>query len=106
MTLKNRKAHTADKLEILLLGTGKRISQAPPALRAYLNQLGIQVDVMDTVCEPIIIWNVFLLNVLPSQRNACSTYNLLSEEGRRVAAALLPLTPQTWSKSEVPNKSS
>ncbi|KAF9461999.1 DUF498-domain-containing protein [Collybia nuda] len=74
------------KPEILLLGTGRRISQAPPALRTYLNQLGIQVDVMDT-------------------RNACSTYNLLSEEGRRVAAALLPLTPQSWKKTEVPQRS-
>ena len=32
----------------------------------------------------------------PKQRNACSTYNLLAEEGRRVAAALLPPTPQAW----------
>lgn len=32
------------------------------------------------------------------QRNACSTYNLLTEEGRRISAALLPLTPQGWRK--------
>ncbi|KAI1796083.1 hypothetical protein LXA43DRAFT_988267 [Ganoderma leucocontextum] len=49
----------------------------PPALRQYLNKIGVQVDIMNT-------------------RNACSTYNLLAEEGRRVAAALLPLTPQRW----------
>ncbi|THU91911.1 DUF498-domain-containing protein [Dendrothele bispora CBS 962.96] len=67
------------KPEILLLGTGKSISQPPPFIREYLNQMGIQLDVMDT-------------------RNACSTYNLLSEEGRRVAAALLPLTPRPWQK--------
>ncbi|GLB34212.1 putative DUF498-domain-containing protein [Lyophyllum shimeji] len=73
------------KPEILLLGTGKTISQAPPFLRKYLNQLGIQVDVMDT-------------------RNACATYNLLSEEGRRVAAALLPLKPRSWSKLEAPRR--
>ena len=36
-------------LEILLLGTGKTTLQAPPWLRMYLNQLGIQLDVMDTV---------------------------------------------------------
>lgn len=73
------------KPEILLLGTGKTIAQAPPFLRAYLNHLGIQVDVMDT-------------------RNACSTYNLLSEEGRRVAAALLPLSPNSWQKMETPRR--
>ncbi|KAF8076805.1 NADH dehydrogenase 1 alpha subcomplex assembly factor 3 [Lyophyllum atratum] len=71
------------KPEILLFGTGKTISQIPPQLRTYLNQLGIQVDVMDT-------------------RNACSTYNLLAEEGRRVAAALLPLSPHPWKKMQTP----
>lgn len=73
------------KPEILLLGTGKTISRTPPFLRKYLNQMGIQVDVMDT-------------------RNACATYNLLSEEGRRVAAALLPLLPRSWNKMEVPRR--
>ncbi|KAJ4479052.1 DUF498-domain-containing protein [Lentinula aciculospora] len=68
------------KPEILLLGTGKTIFQPPPFIREHLNKMGIQVDVMDT-------------------RNACSTYNLLSEEGRRVAAALLPLAPRTWQKA-------
>ncbi|KAF9777415.1 NADH dehydrogenase 1 alpha subcomplex assembly factor 3 [Thelephora terrestris] len=53
------------------LGTGKHAAPLPRTLRNHLNQAGIQVDVMDT-------WN------------ACSTYNLLAEEGRRVAAALLP----------------
>jgi len=65
------------KPEILLLGTGKRVAMLPPALRQHLNRTGIQVDVMDT-------------------RNACSTYNLLLEEGRKVAAALLPLSPHKW----------
>ncbi|TBU33024.1 hypothetical protein BD311DRAFT_785142 [Dichomitus squalens] len=65
------------KPEILLVGTGERVEMMPPALRQYLNKAGIQVDIMNT-------------------RNACSTYNLLAEEGRRVAAALLPLTPQNW----------
>ncbi|KXN89506.1 NADH dehydrogenase [ubiquinone] 1 alpha subcomplex assembly factor 3 [Leucoagaricus sp. SymC.cos] len=69
--------------EILVLGTGRTSVQPPPSIRSYLNNLGIQVDVMDT-------------------RNACSTYNLLAEEGRRVAAALLPLTPQAWHKVRMP----
>ncbi|KAH6914601.1 NADH dehydrogenase 1 alpha subcomplex assembly factor 3 [Coprinopsis sp. MPI-PUGE-AT-0042] len=68
--------------EILLFGTGKRIMQPPLFLRGYLNQRGIQLDVLDT-------------------RNACSTYNLLSEEGRRVAAVLLPLTSRSWQKPEL-----
>ncbi|KAF8632320.1 hypothetical protein AX15_001942 [Amanita polypyramis BW_CC] len=69
--------------EILLLGTGKTISQLPPSLRMHINLLGIQLDVMDT-------------------RNACATYNLLAEEGRKVAAALLPLTPHKWEKTAIP----
>jgi len=68
------------KPEILLFGTGKKVSFVPPAFRQYLNQVGIQVDVMDT-------WN------------ACSTYNLLTEEGRQVAAALLPLEPRRWQRT-------
>ncbi|OBZ70083.1 NADH dehydrogenase [ubiquinone] 1 alpha subcomplex assembly factor 3 [Grifola frondosa] len=65
------------KPEILLFGTGEKLAMLPPPVRHYLNRVGIQVDVMNT-------WN------------ACSTYNLLVEEGRRVAAALLPLTARTW----------
>lgn len=92
--------------EILLLGTGKTIFQPPPYIREHLNEMGIQLDVMDTVC---IQW-IFLTPTCThpvSQRNACSTYNLLSEEGRRVAAALLPLAPLAWQKKteEIPKSS-
>ncbi|KAK4699404.1 NADH dehydrogenase [ubiquinone] 1 alpha subcomplex assembly factor 3, partial [Phenoliferia sp. Uapishka_3] len=59
-------------LDILLVGTGKRGLFPPPKFKKYLNGLGIQVDVLDS-------------------RNASSTYNLLAEEGRRVAAALYPV---------------
>ncbi|KIY73916.1 DUF498-domain-containing protein [Cylindrobasidium torrendii FP15055 ss-10] len=68
------------KPEILLLGTGTSLSQPPPDIRKYINGLGIQVDAMDT-------------------RNACSYYNLLAEEGRHVAAALIPLSPKPWTKT-------
>ncbi|KAF9266166.1 DUF498-domain-containing protein [Marasmius fiardii PR-910] len=71
--------------EILLLGTGKTVIQPPTFVREYLNKLGINLDVMDT-------------------RNACSTYNLLSEEGRRVSAALLPLSPRLWLKTQISKK--
>ncbi|KAL1747258.1 NADH dehydrogenase 1 alpha subcomplex assembly factor 3 [Schizophyllum fasciatum] len=67
--------------EILLLGTGTTVVQAPPSIRNYLKSLGVQLEVTST-------------------RDACSTYNLLTEEGRRVAAALLPLDPQKqWQKT-------
>ncbi|TNY18150.1 NADH dehydrogenase 1 alpha subcomplex assembly factor 3 [Rhodotorula diobovata] len=59
--------------EILLVGTGTATQFAPPAFKKYLNSLGIQLDVLDS-------------------RNAASTYNLLQEEGRRVAAALYPVS--------------
>ncbi|KAL0950071.1 hypothetical protein HGRIS_010075 [Hohenbuehelia grisea] len=71
----------APRPEILLLGTGKHLVMPPPFVRSQLQQLGIQLEAMDT-------------------RNACSTYNLLSEEGRRVAAALLPLAPRPWQTSQ------
>ena len=37
-------------IEILLLGTGRKLIQLPPFIQAYLGTLGIQLDVMDTVC--------------------------------------------------------
>ena len=37
--------------EILLFGTGKTINLPPPFIRTYLNALGIQLDVLDTVCQ-------------------------------------------------------
>lgn len=70
------------KPEILIFGTGQRTVQLPSVLRTHLLQTGIQCDMMDT-------------------RNACSTYNLLIEEGRNVAAALLPLSQTTWEKKVV-----
>ncbi|KIO12474.1 hypothetical protein M404DRAFT_56975, partial [Pisolithus tinctorius Marx 270] len=69
------------KPEILVFGTGARVEFVPPRIRSYITGLGIQLDVMDT-------------------RNASSTYNLLAEEGRRVAAALLPLEPKLWERKK------
>ncbi|KAL7008620.1 hypothetical protein EMMF5_001882 [Cystobasidiomycetes sp. EMM_F5] len=70
------------KPDIVIFGTGRTVFPAPPWLRQYLNSLGIQLDVMDS-------------------RNACSTFNLLTEEGRRVAAAVLTLAPMD-SRSGMP----
>ena len=54
-----------------MLGTGKTVIPPPPGLRRYLNDLGIQVDAQ-------------------SSHNAASTFNVLQEEGRNVAIAVLP----------------
>ncbi|PWN25169.1 hypothetical protein BDZ90DRAFT_234371 [Jaminaea rosea] len=59
------------KPEVLLLGTGKTVIPPPPALRRFLNDMGIQVDAQ-------------------SSHNAASTFNVLQEEGRNVAIAVLP----------------
>ncbi|WP_420405029.1 Mth938-like domain-containing protein [Nisaea sp.] len=58
--------------EILLLGTGRRTEFVLPSLRAAVREKGPVVDIMDTGA-------------------ACRTYNVLLAEGRRVAAALLPV---------------
>lgn len=58
--------------EILLLGTGARTEFVLPSLRAAVREKGPVVDIMDTGA-------------------ACRTYNVLLAEGRRVAAALLPV---------------
>ncbi|MEO9899503.1 Mth938-like domain-containing protein [Nisaea sp.] len=58
--------------EILLLGTGPRTEFILPSIRAEVREKGPVVDIMDTGA-------------------ACRTYNVLLAEGRRVAAALLPV---------------
>jgi uncharacterized protein len=70
----------------------------PPSIRGYLKEMGIQLDIMDTVRSTTytLRMSADLSDSSYFQRNACSTYNLLAEEGRRVAAALLPYTPRPW----------
>lgn len=62
----------AHELDIVLLGTGAGQMFVQPALRQALKAQGLNVDVMDTGA-------------------ACRTYNVLMAEGRRLAAALLPV---------------
>ncbi|XP_055817658.1 uncharacterized protein LOC129886820 [Solanum dulcamara] len=57
--------------EILLLGCGKYIHPVNAELRAFIRSTGMKLEAIDS-------------------RNAASTYNILNEEGRIVAAALLP----------------
>jgi uncharacterized protein len=61
-------------IEILLLGSGARLRFPHPRLTQALSRAGIGLEVMDT-------------------QAACRTYNILLEEGRRVAAALLIEAP-------------
>lgn len=58
--------------EILIIGCGARAAFVPQPLRATLRQAGIAIEVMDTGA-------------------ACRTHGVLLAEGRRVAAALLPI---------------
>lgn len=57
--------------EILILGCGRYIEPVNPELRQFIRSTGMKLEAIDS-------------------RNAASTYNILNEEGRIVAAALLP----------------
>ena len=60
------------KIDILLIGAGRTHTILPPSQRVIWQGLGFTVDIMDTMA-------------------ACRTYNILTAEGRRVAAALIPV---------------
>lgn len=61
-----------DDIDFLLVGTGPDMAHVPSTFRATLEDAGIGIEHMAT----------------PS---ACRTFNVLMAEGRRVAAALLPV---------------
>lgn len=58
--------------EVVIIGTGARHVFLPQELIAPLTRAGIGVEVMSTSA-------------------ACRTYNILSAEGRRIVALLLPI---------------
>ncbi|KAI8932489.1 hypothetical protein NX059_010672 [Plenodomus lindquistii] len=62
------------KPDLLIIGTGPRVTPVAPAVRAYLNGLGIRLEIQDT-------------------RNAAAQFNLLATERGvgQVAAALVPM---------------
>lgn len=62
----------AGQIDVLLLGTGRTIAHPPADLRESLNAAGIGVETMDSA-------------------TAARSYNVLLSEGRRIAAALLPV---------------
>jgi uncharacterized protein len=63
-------AGRAGTVELLLIGTGARMTRIDGALRRALRADGVVVEAMDSGA-------------------ACRTYNVLMAEGRRVAAALI-----------------
>jgi len=60
------------QIDVLFVGTGAEMEYLPPAFRDALDAAGIGVEPMASPA-------------------ACRTYNVLLSEGRRVAAALLPV---------------
>ncbi len=60
------------KIDVLFVGMGAEIAHVPLPFRTALEEAGIGVEVM-------------------SSPAACRTYNVLLSEGRRIAAALLPV---------------
>ena len=60
------------QIEFLVVGCGARSVLVPPATRAAFKAAGVGLEIVDTGA-------------------ACRIYNVLLAEGRRVAAALLPL---------------
>jgi uncharacterized protein len=60
------------QVDVLLVGTGREIAHIPAELRRSLEDVGIGVEVMNSPA-------------------ACRTYNVLLNEGRRAALALIPL---------------
>lgn len=63
----------AEQIDLLMIGSGRDPTALPPALRDKLKEAKISVDVQPT-------------------GGAASTYNVLLDEGRRVAAALIAVS--------------
>jgi uncharacterized protein len=61
-----------EAVEFVLLGTGASVAPPPRPVRLALENAGLGLEVMDTA-------------------NACRTYNVLAQDGRRVAAALIAI---------------
>ena len=62
----------AGRIDVLLLGMGADIAHPPAAFRDVIEAAGMGIEVM-------------------SSPAACRTYNVLLSEGRRIAAAVLPV---------------
>jgi uncharacterized protein len=69
----DRLLQLAGEVDVLFVGTGTDIAHLPDAFRTTLEEAGLGVEVMASPA-------------------AARTYNVLLSEGRRIAAALLPVT--------------
>lgn len=63
----------ADELDVVFVGTGAEISHIPKTLRDPIEEAGPGMEIMATPA-------------------ACRSYNVLLSEGRRIAAALIPVS--------------
>lgn len=63
----------AAEIDVLFLGLGDDIGHVPPGLQTAMDAVGVGVEAMQSPA-------------------AARTYNVLLSEGRRIAAALLPVT--------------
>lgn len=61
-----------NEIDVLIIGSGKRGALLLPQKRAEFKQAGFSLEIMDTGA-------------------ACRTFNVLTAEGRRLAAALIPV---------------
>lgn len=61
-----------EEIDVLFIGTGEQTAHIPSEFRSALEQAGVGVEAMNSPA-------------------AARTYNVLISEGRRVAAALLPV---------------
>lgn len=66
----------AEQADVIFVGMGSEIAHLPAEFRAAVEEAGIGVEVM-------------------SSPAAARTYNILLSEGRRVAAALLPVSGES-----------
>ncbi len=62
----------AGEIDVIFVGTGGETAHIPASLREQLEEAGLGVEAMNSPA-------------------ACRTYNVLLSEGRRVAAALMPV---------------
>ena len=66
----------AGRIDVLFVGMGAEFAHVDRSFRTTLEAAGIGVEVMNSPA-------------------ACRTYNVLLSEGRRIAAALLPVAPRS-----------
>jgi len=63
----------AGEIDVIFIGTGDEVAYLPKEFRRKLDDAGLGAEAMNSPA-------------------ACRTYNVLINDGRRVAAALLPVT--------------